>query len=301
MLTQTETNRMLSITTDYVSSVGDPEPYLRQIAEAGFTHIHWCHQWNTDYLYADAEIEQIGQWLRTYGLTLNDVHASEGHEKFWYSPKTYARLAGVELVKNRIDFAARLGSDAIVMHAYPPTRDPALAPFNEVALVQLRKSLDELQPYAQTRGVRIALENLVDFAGLRAGVITPAEAVDNFDLLEQLFALYPPDYLGLCYDSGHANIGRNRLERLAAVKDRLYVLHLHDNDGEGDLHQLIFQGVIDWQRTAALIAASPYTKPISMEVTIKESGISKETEFLQHAYETGTRFAEIVHALRQRE
>ncbi|MCL4858774.1 MAG: sugar phosphate isomerase/epimerase [Caldilineaceae bacterium] len=292
---------MLSITTDYVTSLGDPEPYLRQIAEAGFTHIHWCHQWNTDFLYADAEIEQIGQWLRSYSLTLLDVHASEGQEKFWYSPKEYARLAGVELVKNRIDFAARLGGDAIVMHAYPPTVDPALAPFNEAALVQLRKSLDELQPYARARGVRIALENLIDFAGVRADAVTPAAADDNFDLIETLFAQYPPDYLGLCYDSGHANIGRNRLERLAAVKDRLCVLHLHDNDGESDLHQLIFQGVIDWQRTAALIAASPYAKPISMEVSIRQSGISKEAEFLHHAHETGARFAEIVDALRHRE
>ena len=43
---------MLSITTDYAKDVGDPSPYLRSIAEAGFSHLHWCHQWNTDFLYA---------------------------------------------------------------------------------------------------------------------------------------------------------------------------------------------------------------------------------------------------------
>ena len=46
---------MLSMTSDYVTETGCPEPYLRRIAEAGFSRVHWCHQWNTDFLYADCE------------------------------------------------------------------------------------------------------------------------------------------------------------------------------------------------------------------------------------------------------
>ena len=76
---------MLSITTDYFTDHGDPSPYLRRIADAGFTHIHWCHHWRSDFLYADAEIDQIGYWLKEYGLVLHDVHGSEGIEKFWYA------------------------------------------------------------------------------------------------------------------------------------------------------------------------------------------------------------------------
>jgi hypothetical protein len=37
---------MLAITSDYAKSTGCPEPHLRQIAEAGFSHVHWCHHWN---------------------------------------------------------------------------------------------------------------------------------------------------------------------------------------------------------------------------------------------------------------
>ena len=32
----------LSMTSDYVPASGCPEPYLRSIAAAGFTHVHWC-------------------------------------------------------------------------------------------------------------------------------------------------------------------------------------------------------------------------------------------------------------------
>jgi sugar phosphate isomerase/epimerase len=287
---------MLSITTDYKLDQGDPQPFLRAIADTGFTHIHWCHQWNTDFIYHAPEIEQIDRWLKEYALQLADVHGSEGREKFWYSPKEYARLAGVELVKNRIDFAARLGGDAIVMHLYPPTKHPELSQFNAMIWDQLRKTLDELQPYALARGIRIALENLIDFQGVAAGSVTKEEAVDNFDLIAQVYEHYPPEYIGFCYDSGHAILGRNRMDRLAPLMQRLAVLHLHDNDGEGDQHRLPFVGAVDWQLAAELIAQAPYTKPMSYEVSIRNAGISDEREFLQQAYATGARFAEMVAA-----
>lgn len=289
---------LLSITTDYKADQGDPSPFLRAIAEAGFTHIHWCHQWNTDFVYHHAEIEQIAQWLQEYGLALADVHGSEGREKFWYSPQEYARLAGVELVKNRIDFAARLGADAVVMHAYPPTQDPALAPLNGLIWDQLRKSLDALQPYAMTRGVRIALENLIDFRGVAAGAVTQVAAVDNFDLILQVYAAYPPEYIGFCYDSGHAILGHSRMDRLAPLMERLAVLHLHDNNGQADQHRLVFDGAVDWNLAATLIATAPYTKPMSYEVSMRNAGIAEEAGFLQQAYTTGARFADMVVAQR---
>ena len=77
---------MLSITTDYANiDKGNPSPYLRRIADAGFTHIHWCHHWNTDIVYSCPEIEQISRWLDEYGLELLDLHASVGPEKNWFS------------------------------------------------------------------------------------------------------------------------------------------------------------------------------------------------------------------------
>ena len=75
----------LSMTTDFVRDKGNPEPYLRRIADAGFSHVHWCHQWNTDFLYSRPEIEQIRAWLAGCGLQTLDLHASAGVEKNWAS------------------------------------------------------------------------------------------------------------------------------------------------------------------------------------------------------------------------
>ncbi len=285
---------MLSITSDYMTSTGSPEPYLQRIAAAGFTHVHWCHQWNTDFIYHDSEIEQIGAWLNQYGLKINDVHGSDGQEKNWVSPQEYARRAGVELVKNRIDFASRLGSDVVIMHIFAP-EDAADQP---IFWTQARRSLDELEPYARSHQVRLALENLV---GLRKNPSTPLTAddvLDNFATLTRLFDSYPPDYIGMCFDSGHAHIGHDRLAQVEPLADRIISLHLHDNDGAGDQHRLLFSSTIDWAWVARIIAASPYVKPISLELSIHNTGIDDEAEFLRQAFSTGTEFSRMVDAQR---
>ncbi len=266
---------MLSITSDYVKSTGNPAPYLRRIAEAGFSHIHWCHHWNTDFMYSDSEIDQIGQWFQEYGLQLNDLHASDGQEKFWVSSEEYRRQAGVELVKNRINMAAKLGSDVIIMHVHA---EPRQEEFNQIYWVQLQKSLDEIEPYARKRGVRVAAENL--------GY--------NFDTLDKLFTKYNPDYIGLCYDSSHANIAGDRMGRMEPHKERLISIHLNDTDGASDQHKLPFTGTVDWSRLTRIIAESTYTKCVNLEVTIHNTGIEDEPVFLKKAFESATTLARMI-------
>ena len=275
---------------DYANGVGNPEIYLRRIAEAGFSYVHWCHHWRSDFFYQEPELVQIERWLKKYNLQVLDVHGSEGLEKFWYSPQEYARLAGVELVKNRLDFAARFGGDAVVMHVYPLPEEPLA---NEYMWNQLRKSLDALTPYCRHLGVKLAIENLYDGPALKFDKTPVAELRDNRQVIERIFAAYPPDVVGLCWDTGHGHIGYDRTEVLAQHKERLIVTHLHDNDGQGDDHRLIFAGTIDWPRAARLIAESPYNKPLTLEVVLQEAFASEE-EFLAKANETGQRFAAMV-------
>jgi sugar phosphate isomerase/epimerase len=269
---------VLSITTDYVKDAGCPEPYLKRIAEAGFSHIHWCHHWRTDFIYSDCEIEQIAKWLYEYGLKVNDLHASAGVEKGWVSAMEYERLAGVELVKNRISMTARLSSDVIVMHV---PSEPEDAGERNVFWTQLLKSLDAIEPYARDHGVRIAIENLYP---------------DNFGTIGKIFSKYSPDYIGLCYDSGHGNLGTcsDGLDHLERLKDRLISMHLSDNDGTGDQHNLLFSGTVEWARLARIIAESSYAKCVNMEITMRHSGIEGERVFLEKAFETGMVFSRMV-------
>ena len=264
---------MLSITTDYVADTGCPEPHLRRIADAGFTHLHWCHHWSTDYLYADCEVAQIAAWIRELRLGLTDLHGSRGKEKNWASRLESERLAGVELAKNRIKMTARLGGASVVMHVPAATGDPEQA---DRIWGQWRKSLDELDSYARIHGVRIAIEN------------------GDFDRVEQVLSMYDPGYLGLCYDSGHGNMEPDGLGRLEGLKHRLIAVHISDSDGADDPHKLVFSGTLDWPRFARILAESAYDRWVSMEVLKGRSDIDDEAEYLREAFRTGSRLAEMV-------
>jgi len=267
---------MLSITSDYAAGTGCPEPYLRRIAAAGFTHVHWCHQWNTDFLYADSEVEQIARWLDELGLSLTDLHASAGREKGWTSAREYERLAGVELVVNRIQMAARLGTDVVILHL--PGDDGADGAASYWPRVW--RSMDALCEAGERDGVRIALEN------------------GDFDALADVFARYDASRVGLCYDCGHGNLVPDGLDRLAGLADRLISLHLHDNDGLADLHKLPLTGTVDWPRLAGLIAASSYGKWVSMESTMAHADTDDEAAWLHAAREAGGRLTEMIAAAR---
>ncbi len=269
----------LSVTTDYATHSGCPEPPLRRIADAGFTHLHWCHHWASDFMYSAIEVDQIARWMAEYGLMLTDLHASVGPEKNWGSPREHERLAGVELVRNRIEMAARLGSDVIIMHMPGGCQEG-----DKGAWERFCRSMDALEPYAAVHGVRIALEN----GGSDA----------SFDAIERALARYSPEFAGLCYDSGHGNLFPGGLDRLTRLTDRLLSVHLHDNLGTGDDHNLPFTGNVDWDALMSIVARSAYTKWVSEEVSMRKAGILDEVVFLERAYETARRLQGTLDAAR---
>ena len=131
------------------------------------------------------------------------------------------------------------------------------------------------------------LSMTTDYANVRTGCPEP--------YLRRIFKLYGPEFVGLCYDSGHGNIAGNGLDRLELVRQRLLSLHLHDNDGASDQHKLPFEGTVDWPRLARIIAASLYAKPISMESNL--GAYPKDTDegwFLDRAFQAGTALTAMV-------
>ena len=256
---------MLALTSDYITDAGTPEPYLQPLAAAGFSHLHWCHEWGSDYLYSDDEMRTAKQWLHENELDLIDLHASAGKMKDWTSGDEDVRQAGVELVKNRMRMATQLGGDVIVLHLHVEPPDGSA---REMFWTQVRKSLDELEAYSRDQWPRIALENLLH---------------DEYATLETVFEQYSPDFVGLCYDSGHGQIVEGGLDFLERTQERLISIHLHDNDSKSDIHKLPFSGDVDWGRLTKLIASSGYDRPITLETIITHTGINEADSFIQQA------------------
>jgi sugar phosphate isomerase/epimerase len=265
----------LAMTSDYISNRGDPTPHLQKIAEAGFTHVHWCHEWNTDYVYSAQQITEIARLLSSLRLRLLDLHASHGLERSWGALDEELRIAGVELIENRIIMAASLSSHVIILHV--PEKPPGTVRrtrFYEA----LFRSLDELEPIAKRHGVRIAIENMPG---------------DDFSDIRRLFARYGSTFLGLCYDSGHGNIGGGGLDHLEQHRDRLISIHLHDNDGIFDLHNLPFTGTVDWPRLAHAVRGSAYEGCVSLESNVRGLAVDGDA-FLADAHAAASRLALLV-------
>lgn len=262
--------------TDYANDIGDAEPYLKKIADAGFRHIQWTHHWKHDFIYTKSEIQRIAKTMKDLHLSLYDIHGPAGVKKNWFSTIEYQRLAGVEIVKNRIEMCKALGGSVVVMHI------PVLNSENHGKWYQLKKSLNELELFCFEKGVRIAVEN---------------EPLDEFIGIKELFSEYGPEFIGLCYDSGHGNIGGKGLEHLDSAKKRLISLHLHDNNGFVDQHDPIFTGTVDWEELARIITGSLYRGPLTFETDIKDSGFRDEKLFLECAHRDGLKLLSMIQSL----
>ena len=71
----------LGINTDYEAEyvkIEEIEESIRRIAAAGFSHMHWCYEWDGDYIYSRSEMEQIRGWMDKYGLKAKSLHSSKG-------------------------------------------------------------------------------------------------------------------------------------------------------------------------------------------------------------------------------
>ena len=116
---------------------------------------------------------------------------------------------------------------------------------------------------------------------------------DDFQTIRMLFAKYPPSFLGLCYDSGHGNIGGNGLAHLAEHRERLLAVHLHDNDGGSDQLELPFTGSIPWLERAGLLASSAYTGCVSLESNMRGQAIAEDA-YLDAAYAAAAKLADMI-------
>lgn len=283
-------NFELAIATDFggeSSKLEDIEQTLKDISEAGFTHVHWCHEWDGDYIYSIYEMEQIREWLDKYHLQVKALHASKGtrrntqtnlshYRRDYTSDWEYNRKAGVDLIKNRVDLANIIGATEIVLHLYIPTLDFIENPSLKSNFYdRVCRSLDELQPYCADKNVRICMENLFD--------VPKDIMVGYFDML---LGRYPENFLGICVDTGHAfmSFGDDMIDFIDRYKSRIYSVHIHDNNGSSDYHFTPEDGDINWKTTMKALSQTVYELPLTLELTSYEND---RHEFLSKAYIAG--------------
>ena len=233
----------ISITTDMFnySHKLDMETKLELFANRGFRYVHWCDDWNNGVHYSEKEMRAYCQSVASSGLKCLDVHGSDAPGIKIGTSDQGARKEYVRLLENRVKFCSVIGGDAVVVH--PPKEAADLTRSVQV--------LEIVRPACEDLGIVLAIENCFS---------------EDDRLLAHYFDRFPRDFVGFCFDSGHANLNKN-LDRLMDFSSRLKVLHLHDNRGEVDDHQPPLWGTVDWPVVIQWITQSGYAKPFNFEIT----------------------------------
>ena len=127
-----------------------------------------------------------------------------------------------------------------------------------------------LIPSAIRTGVKICLENM--FVEGENGKLLPYfDADDACYIIDTLNDIAGSQVFGFCYDIGHANITeRNLYDDVCTYADRLFCLHIHENDGHSDRHLIPYTQAnsrpTDWEGFINGLIKIGYKGPINCEV-----------------------------------
>jgi sugar phosphate isomerase/epimerase len=180
-----------------------------------------------------AAAHEIAKLLRREGIAPVSLHAPFSREISLSTLDPLRRLASVSKGLAAIEAAGAAGVETVIFH---PADDVRNIPLRGEYAEALTESLRKLCAAARERGLRVAIENMPS-GELGASIVEIADLVRASGIRN----------LGVCVDTGHANMNKDLVEGVAAAGDRLFALHVHDNDGVKDQHLAVFAGTADWE------------------------------------------------------
>lgn len=126
----------------------------------------------------------------------------------------------------------------IVVHGFKLARNLGS---EEAEWEQTEKFLEFLAPQAKEMGITVCIENLYNSIGNHIVEGPCCNAVKASERIDRLNDKYHGEVFGFCFDTGHAKlVGLNFENFITTLDNRLKIVHIHDNDGVGDLHQIPF-------------------------------------------------------------
>lgn len=201
-----------------------------------------------------------------YALEVNNFfsHSIRELEKFFAPHKEAAEIAGIQInqmhmpypsyipsateeinnylmqivAPKSLEICAFFGCPYIVVHGFKLAKELGS---EEAEWEQTEKFLDSLAPIAKELGITICMENIYTSIGNRIIEGPCCDARKVVARIDWINGKFGAEVLGFCFDTGHANlIGIDFEDFITTLGSRLKVLHIHDNDGIGDLHQIPF-------------------------------------------------------------
>ncbi len=246
---------------------------LPVLHDAGITYLEYNDQTLPAYKdLTQSEAADIRRRTDDLGLILWSAH-SPCLEGDLSAIDAKERRAAVELHLRCIERLGWLGIPNFVVHQVAGSGDeiPVKTPYGIESIVELCEAGEEC-------GVRILVENFVNFDSGRCRQFVEGTAQDN---------------IGIVCDIGHAHhTPLDAADEVGVCGDMLTSLHVHDNHGPatGDEHLPPGLGTVDWPRVLRALEEVGYEGPFMMEVFPRQAGSAGDARrFVREAAEAARR------------
>lgn len=222
------------------------------------TDAPWYASWEA----MKAHCQNVREIAERYGIEISQVHGP------WPTDDTSEekRAKTLENMKLAVYGCAQMGAKHLVIHPQMPYGwdHEDSADFAEALTTSL---LQNLIPDCIENDVIVCLENMP----MTAHRISPMAKI------AEVVAKVNSPYIGICLDTGHCNVyGHDLGEMVRIAAPWLKVLHVHDNDGNRDAHQLPYLGTANWDSFTKALAEVGFQGSLSLETAGPVSGSMPE-------------------------
>lgn len=207
---------------------------------------------NTDFLdFTDAlEVDRLKRSLESVDIMVNSIHAPFGRSIDISSFDDQIHEQGVASVIKAIEFTRALGAQITVVHA----GDGKVTANRKKRLDRAAGIIRELAVLAEDAEVILAVENQ-----------PPGYISGNADEMLHIIEAANSDSVGICFDTGHANLTGRFEEEARRLLPLTVTMHLHDNDGSKDQHLFPGQGIVNWRIFSELFQRYCPDAPLMIE------------------------------------
>lgn len=176
----------------------------------------------------------------------------------------------VERYKKDIKECYDNGIPMVVMNLTSHKKAPM---YGEIGLNRIKK----IVKYAKELNMKVAFENT---------------KIKGY--LEYVLDNIKDENVGICFDAGHYHAHFDDEFNFEFFKDRIFAVHLHDNDKSDDLHLLPFDGTIDWKDVIKKLKECNYNGPVTLELCYRYDYLNMSLDdFYKEGYTIGIRLAEM--------
>lgn len=187
---------------------------------------------------------QIADFARRNQLQFHQAH---GHMFEQEQSRAFgiSEEASEQCVERSILGAQMLGVKWLVWHPYP----------DRARLDDTFRRLDRIYEMSCRCRVGMAVENL------------PAGFCENAAELIGVCERYGDENVGVCWDTGHANLNRAivQSEEIRRLGARIKALHVADNSGRGDDHLAPYYGTVPWTEVLRALKDAGYRGTLNFE------------------------------------